>query len=125
MTSPSHGEDLVFESRRAHAFLIQTPTIFLVKIPIRIWTDKLFLYKTNRILPMQITPSIHAIRHSFRVPVAPGIALDRDRVLSGIGFHYKGCLVCDQLIVENPGEKMGRYGVLMITWAFVLSLTSC
>lgn len=26
---------------------------------------------------MQITPSIHALRHSFRVPVAPGIALDR------------------------------------------------
>lgn len=26
---------------------------------------------------MQITPSIHAIRHSFRIPVAPGITLDR------------------------------------------------
>jgi hydroxyacylglutathione hydrolase len=26
---------------------------------------------------MQITPSIHALRHLFRVPVAPGIALDR------------------------------------------------
>ena len=26
---------------------------------------------------MQITPSIHAIRHSFRVPVAHGIAIDR------------------------------------------------
>ena len=26
---------------------------------------------------MQITPSIHAIRHVFRIPVAPGIALDR------------------------------------------------
>ena len=26
---------------------------------------------------MQITPSIHAIRHSFKVPIAQGIALDR------------------------------------------------
>ena len=26
---------------------------------------------------MQITPSIHAIRHSFKIPIAPGIALDR------------------------------------------------
>jgi hydroxyacylglutathione hydrolase len=26
---------------------------------------------------MQITPSIHALRHMFRIPVAPGIALDR------------------------------------------------
>jgi len=26
---------------------------------------------------MQITPSIHAIRHPFRIPVAPGITLDR------------------------------------------------
>jgi glyoxylase-like metal-dependent hydrolase (beta-lactamase superfamily II) len=26
---------------------------------------------------MQITPAIHALRHSFQVPVAPGIALDR------------------------------------------------
>jgi hydroxyacylglutathione hydrolase len=27
--------------------------------------------------PMQITSSIHALRHPFRIPVAPGIALDR------------------------------------------------
>jgi hypothetical protein len=26
---------------------------------------------------MQITPSIHALRHPFSVPVAPGTALDR------------------------------------------------
>jgi len=26
---------------------------------------------------MQITPSIHAIRHSFRIPIGPGITLDR------------------------------------------------
>jgi glyoxylase-like metal-dependent hydrolase (beta-lactamase superfamily II) len=26
---------------------------------------------------MQITPTIHALRHPFRIPVAPGIALDR------------------------------------------------
>jgi glyoxylase-like metal-dependent hydrolase (beta-lactamase superfamily II) len=26
---------------------------------------------------MQITPSIHAIRHSFRIPIIPGITLDR------------------------------------------------
>jgi hydroxyacylglutathione hydrolase len=26
---------------------------------------------------MQIVPSIHALRHAFRIPVAPGIALDR------------------------------------------------
>ena len=27
--------------------------------------------------PMQVTPAIHALRHPFQVPVAPGIALDR------------------------------------------------
>ena len=27
--------------------------------------------------PMQVTPAIHALRLPFRVPVAPGIALDR------------------------------------------------
>jgi hydroxyacylglutathione hydrolase len=27
--------------------------------------------------PMQITPAIHALRHPFKVPVAPGIALNR------------------------------------------------
>jgi glyoxylase-like metal-dependent hydrolase (beta-lactamase superfamily II) len=26
---------------------------------------------------MQVAPSIHAVRHSFRVPIAPGIALER------------------------------------------------
>jgi hydroxyacylglutathione hydrolase len=26
---------------------------------------------------MQITPTIHALRHPFRIPIAPGIALDR------------------------------------------------
>ena len=26
---------------------------------------------------MQMAPTIHALRHSFRVPIAPGIALDR------------------------------------------------
>ena len=26
---------------------------------------------------MQITPAIHALRHPFKIPVAPGIAIDR------------------------------------------------
>ncbi|MGA2913884.1 MAG: MBL fold metallo-hydrolase [Methanoregula sp.] len=26
---------------------------------------------------MQVTPSIHAIRHSFRIPIGPGMTLDR------------------------------------------------
>lgn len=25
---------------------------------------------------MQVTPAIHALRHSFKIPVAPGITLD-------------------------------------------------
>jgi hydroxyacylglutathione hydrolase len=28
-------------------------------------------------MPMQITPAIHALRHPFKIPVAPGIALER------------------------------------------------
>ncbi len=26
---------------------------------------------------MQITPSLHALRHSFKIPIAPGVAIDR------------------------------------------------
>lgn len=26
---------------------------------------------------MQITPAIHALRHPFKIPLAPGISIDR------------------------------------------------
>jgi len=32
---------------------------------------------TDKEIAMQVTPAIHALRHPFKIPVAPGIAIDR------------------------------------------------
>jgi len=44
---------------------------------------------------MQITPAIHALRHPFKIPVAPGIALDR--------FVYSYILVGETITLIDTG----------------------
>jgi glyoxylase-like metal-dependent hydrolase (beta-lactamase superfamily II) len=54
---------------------------------------------------MQLTPAIHALRHLFRIPVAPGIALDRfvySYVLAGetITLIDTGVAGCEKTIFD-------------------------
>ncbi len=93
MTSPSHGEDLVFESRRAHIRLrLVCGGLFFKKLK-----DESFL--KNVFAPpeeiLQITPIIHAIRHSFRIPIAPGITFDR--------FVYSYVIYGDTIVLIDTG----------------------
>lgn len=44
---------------------------------------------------MQVTPAIHALRHPFKVPVAPGIALDR--------FVYSYILAAETVTLVDTG----------------------
>jgi hydroxyacylglutathione hydrolase len=44
---------------------------------------------------LQITPTIHAIRHSFRIPIAPGIILDR--------FVYSFLIYGDTVVLIDTG----------------------
>jgi glyoxylase-like metal-dependent hydrolase (beta-lactamase superfamily II) len=44
---------------------------------------------------MQITPAIYALRHPFKVPVAPGITLDR--------FVYSFIIACDTIALVDTG----------------------
>jgi hydroxyacylglutathione hydrolase len=44
---------------------------------------------------MQITPSIHALRHPFKIPVAPGIAIDR--------FAYSYILAGETITLIDTG----------------------
>jgi hydroxyacylglutathione hydrolase len=44
---------------------------------------------------MQITPAIHALRHPFKIPVAPGIAIDR--------FVYSYLLVGETITLVDTG----------------------
>jgi hydroxyacylglutathione hydrolase len=44
---------------------------------------------------LQITPTIHAIRHSFRIPLAPGITLDR--------FVYSYLIYGDTVVLIDTG----------------------
>ena len=74
MTSPSHGEDLVFESRRAH---ISIRLVSEIDFSHKIQERKKFLQIPEQDKTMQITPSIHALRHSFKIPITPGVAIDR------------------------------------------------
>jgi hydroxyacylglutathione hydrolase len=65
---------------------------------------------------MQITPAIHALRHSFKIPVAPGIAIDRfvysyllagetiSHVDTGVAGCEKGIFNYIQSIGRDPGE---------------------
>jgi hydroxyacylglutathione hydrolase len=66
--------------------------------------------------PMQITPAIHALRHPFKIPVAPGITIDRfvySYILAGetvtlIDTGVAGCeksiFDCIQSINRDPDE---------------------
>jgi len=44
---------------------------------------------------LQITPIIHAIRHSFRIPIAPGITFDR--------FVYSYVIYGDTIVLIDTG----------------------
>ncbi|WP_321505364.1 MBL fold metallo-hydrolase [uncultured Methanoregula sp.] len=44
---------------------------------------------------MQVTPAIHALRHPFQVPVAPGITLDR--------FVYSYIIACETITLIDTG----------------------
>jgi len=44
---------------------------------------------------LQVTPTIHAIRHSFRIPIAPGITFDR--------FVYSYVVCGDTIILIDTG----------------------
>jgi hydroxyacylglutathione hydrolase len=122
MTSPSHGEDLVFESRRAHIGinLVCRQAFFkskiIIRIILKIW--KFHLGKT-----MQITSSIHALGHSFKIPVAPGILLDR-RVYSYIIYGETITLVdtgvsgCESSIftyIRSTGRDPSEIALIILT----------
>jgi glyoxylase-like metal-dependent hydrolase (beta-lactamase superfamily II) len=49
----------------------------------------------NRRNTMQIIPAIYALRHPFKVPVAPGIAIDR--------FVYSYLLACETITLIDTG----------------------
>ncbi|WP_292418989.1 MBL fold metallo-hydrolase [Methanoregula sp.] len=55
--------------------------------------ELIFSYKEGRRL--QISSAIHAIRHPFKVPVAPGVALDR--------FVYSFIIACDTITLVDTG----------------------
>jgi len=61
----------------------------LTNIP---YSRLIFPYKGET---MQITPSIHAIRHSFRIPVGPGVTLDR--------FVYSYLIYGDTITLIDTG----------------------
>ena len=72
---------------------------------------------------MQITPSIHAIRHSFRIPVAPGIALDRfvySYLIYGemITLIDTGVAGCEKQIFEyirSTGRNPSEIALIILT----------
>jgi hydroxyacylglutathione hydrolase len=72
---------------------------------------------------MQITPAIHALRHPFRVPVAPGIAIDRfvySYILAGetITLIDTGVAGCEETIFENIrsiGRKPSEISLIILT----------
>ena len=53
----------------------------------------MLLHHRRKIL--QITPTIHAIRHSFRIPIAPGITFDR--------FVYSYIVYGDTIVLIDTG----------------------
>ena len=74
---------------------------------------------------MQITPSIHAIRHSFKIPIAPGMELDRfvySYLIFGemITLIDTGVAGCEKQIFEcigSTGRDPSEIALIIITHA--------
>ena len=49
---------------------------------------------------MQISPTVHAIRHSFKIPVAPDISIDR--------FVYSYIIYGDTITLIDTGVAGGE-----------------
>lgn len=72
---------------------------------------------------MQITPAIHAIRHSFKVPVAPDIAINRfvySYILTGetITLIDTGVAGCEHAIfadIRSIGRDPGDISLILLT----------
>lgn len=72
---------------------------------------------------MQITPAIHALRHPFRIPVAPGIAIDRfvySYILVGetITLIDTGVAGCEETIfdaIRSIGRKPSEISLIILT----------
>jgi len=72
---------------------------------------------------MQITPSIHAIRHQFRIPVAPGISLDRfvysyiiyGRTITLIDTGVAGCEVQIFDSLRSTGRDPAEIALIILT----------
>jgi hydroxyacylglutathione hydrolase len=72
---------------------------------------------------MQVTPSIHALRHPFRIPVAPGIGLDRfvySYILYGetitlIDTGVAGCEVPIFDAIRSAGRDPSEIALVVLT----------
>src|SRR5512137_779298 len=72
---------------------------------------------------MQITPSIHALRHPFKIPVAPGIAIDRfvySYILAGetitlIDTGVAGCENCIFDYIRSIGRDPEEITLIILT----------
>jgi hydroxyacylglutathione hydrolase len=72
---------------------------------------------------MRITPAIHALRHSFNIPVAPGIAIDRfvySYLLTGetISLVDTGVAGCENAIfnyIRSIGRDPGEISLIILT----------
>lgn len=72
---------------------------------------------------MQITPSIHALRHSFEIPVAPGIALDRfvysylvyGKTITLIDTGVAGCEVQIFDSIRSTGRDPSEIALIILT----------
>jgi len=74
---------------------------------------------------MQITPSIHALRHPFRIPVAPGIALDRfvysyliyGETITLIDTGVAGCETQIFDAIRSTGRDPSEIALIILTHA--------
>jgi len=74
---------------------------------------------------MQISPSIHALRHTFKIPVAPGITLDRfvySYIILGetITLIDTGVAGCENLIfdtIRSAGRDPSEIALVILTHA--------
>jgi len=72
---------------------------------------------------MQITPAIHALRHPFKIPVAPGIAIDRfvySYILAGetITLIDTGVAGCEKSIfdyIRSNGRDPDEIALIILT----------